>query len=82
MPIVLATLVTAYYERSDPLEYEANTLKSYLNELVYPSAEGAVYTKTLTDALRTQIKEFRSVFNEVNEESRSARTDIREWIAE
>ena len=82
LPIVIAWLVTAYFDRSEQLEYEANTLKSYLNELVYPSAEGAVYTKTLTDALRTQIKEFRSVFNEVNEQTQNVRTDLKEWIAD
>ena len=82
LPIVIAWLVTAYFDRSEQLEYEANTLKSYLNELVYPSAEGAVYTKTLTDALRAQIKEFRSVFNEVNEQTQSVRNDLKEWIAD
>ncbi len=81
LPIVVAWLVTAYFDRSEQLAYEAGTLKSYLNELVYPSAEGAVYTKTLTEALRTQIKEFRSVFNEVNEQTQSVRNDLKEWIS-
>lgn len=82
LPVVIAWLVTAYFDRSEQLEYEANTLKSYLNELVYPSAEGAVYTKTLTEALRTQIKEFRSVFSEVSEQTQNVRNDLREWIAD
>ena len=52
LPIVLAGLVAAYFDRSALLSYESQTLQSYLNELVYPTEEGAVYTKTLTDALR------------------------------
>lgn len=80
LPIVIAWLVSAYFDRSEQLEYEAGTLKSYLNELVYPSAEGAVYTKTLTDALRAQIKEFRSVFNQLNQQTQEVRRDLRSWI--
>lgn len=82
LPIVIAGLVAAYFDRSAQLTYEAQTLQSYLNELVYPTEEGAVYTKTLTDALRTQIKEFRSVFEQVQNQTNQVRDDLRQWIAD
>lgn len=82
LPIVIAGLVAAYFDRSAQLTYEAQTLQSYLNELVYPTEEGAVYTKTLTDALRTQIKEFRSVFEQVQQQTNQVRDDLKGWIAD
>ncbi|MDY6407911.1 MAG: hypothetical protein SPL08_04355 [Pseudomonadota bacterium] len=80
MPMVFFWLICAYFDRTDRLESEAETLKSYLNELVYPTEEGAIYTRTLTDALRAQIKEFRTVFQEVNEETQAVRDDLKHWV--
>lgn len=80
LPIVLAGLVAAYFDRSALLSYESQTLQSYLNELVYPTEEGAVYTKTLTDALREQIKEFRTVFAGVQNQTNQVRGDLKQWI--
>lgn len=80
MPIVIALLVAAYFDRSTQLSYESQTLQSYLNELVYPTQEGAVYTKTLTDALREQIKEFRTVFAGVQNQTQQVRGDLKQWI--
>ena len=82
LPIVIAVLVAAYFDRSAQLTYESQTLQSYLKELVYPTEEGAVYTKTLTDALRTQIKEFRSVFEQVQQQTNQVRDDLKGWIAD
>jgi len=82
LPMVVFWLVCAYFDRTDKLESEAQTLKAYLNELVYPTEEGAIYTRTLTDALRTQIKEFRTVFQEVNEETLAVREDLKHWVRE
>jgi len=82
MPMVVFWLVCAYFDRTDQMESEAETLKAYLNELVYPTEEGAIYTRTLTDALRTQIKEFRAVFQEVNTETQVVRDDLKHWVRE
>ena len=82
LPMVIAGLVAAYFDRSAQLSYEAQTLQSYLSELVYPTQEGAVYTKTLTDALRTQIKEFRSVFEQVQQQTNQVRDDLKGWITD
>lgn len=80
LPMIIVWLVCAYFDRSEQLAYEAKTLRSYLNELVYPTEEGAIYTKTLTDALRTQIREFRAVFQEINEQTQTVRDDLKHWI--
>lgn len=80
LPAVLVWLISAYFDRSEQLAEEARLLKSYLNELVYPTEEGAIYTQTLTDALRVQIKEFRDVFNDVNTQTQSVRDDLKGWI--
>ena len=80
LPMVVFWLICAYFDRTDQMESEARTLKAYLNELVYPTEEGAIYTRTLTDALRLQIKEFRSVFQEVNEETQAVRDDLKRWV--
>ena len=80
LPVIVAWLVSAYFDRSVQLDYEARALKSYLNELVYPTAEGAVYTKALTDALRTQIKEFRDVFGVVSQQTMHVRDDLQQWV--
>lgn len=80
LPMLIVWLVCAYFDRSEQLAYEAKTLRAYLNELVYPTEEGAIYTKTLTDALRTQIREFRTVFKEVNDQTQAVRDDLKHWI--
>lgn len=80
LPMVVFWLVCAYFDRTDQLESEARLLKNYLNELVYPTEEGAIYTRTLTDALRLQIKEFRTVFQEVNDETQEVRDDLKRWV--
>ncbi len=82
LPVVVMFLVTAYFDRSAQLAAESKQLQSYLNELVYPTEEGAVYTRTLTDALRSQITEFRTVFAQVNQETQSVRDDLKQWIAD
>lgn len=82
LPMVIVFLVTAYFDRSVQLSQEANQLKAYLNELVYPSQKGADYTKELTNALRVQIKEFRTVFAQVNKETQLVRDDLKQWIGD
>lgn len=82
LPIVVSALIAAYFDHSAQLTYESQTLQSYLNELVYPTEEGAIYTKTLTDALRTQIKEFRSVFEQLQQQTNQVRNDLRGWISD
>lgn len=82
LPIVVAWLLGAYFSYAERIAAETKTLKSYLNELVYPSEEGAVYTKTLTETLKAQIKEFRTVFREVNEQTQAVRDDLKHWVAD
>lgn len=80
VPVIVMFLVTAYFDRSSQLANEAQQLQSYLNDLVYPTEEGAVYTQALTESLRTQIQEFRTVFSQVNHETQIVRDELKQWI--
>ena len=80
LPMVVVWLICAYFDRTDQMETEAKELRSYLNELVYPTEEGAIYTRTLTEALRAQIQEFRTVFQDVNAQTQSVRDDLKKWV--
>ena len=68
LPIVIIWLLVAYFERGMQFERESKMLRAYMNQLIYPTEEGAMYTKSLTDALRLHIKEFRSVFAQMTDQ--------------
>ena len=80
MPVVVLFLVSAYFDRNEYLEKQGKNLRSYLEELVYPTDEGAVYTKELTQALREQVIEFKSVFTGVNQHTDTVRDNLQRWI--
>ena len=63
LPIALVWFVIGWLEQRHQFRQEADQIRAYMNQLMYPSEEGALYTKTLTDALRKQISEFKSVFS-------------------
>ena len=62
LPLAIIWFIVAWIERRNQLEEETKTLRAYMNQLMYPTEEGAVYTQSLTNALRAQIKEFKVVF--------------------
>ena len=80
LPMIVVWLVCAYFDRTDKLAEESKVLRAYLNELVYPTPEGAIYTKTLTDALRTQIQEFKTISTELNKQTETVRGDLKKWV--
>ncbi len=80
VPLALIWFVVAWIERRDQLRQETQTLRRYMNQLMYPTEEGAVYTKSLTDALRAQIREFKKVFAEVADQTNGVRDDLKLWI--
>lgn len=79
-PLVVLFLISAYFDRNNYLEKQARQMRSYLDELIYPTEEGAVYTKELTQALREQIIEFRSVYSGVNQHTDKVRDNLQRWI--
>ncbi len=80
MPLVVLFLVASYFDRSERIEREAKKIHSFMEELIYPSEEGAVYTKELTAHLAKQIKEFRSLYTGVTEHTDTVKENLQRWI--
>ncbi len=80
LPVVVLFLVCAYFDRNEYLEKQGKNLRGYLEELIYPTDEGAEYTKELTRALREQVFEFKSVFTGVNRHTDDVRNNLQRWI--
>ena len=80
MPLLLLFLVASYFDRSERVEREAQKVHNFVEELIYPSDEGAVYTQELTANLAKQIKEFRSVYTGVTEHTDSVKENLQRWI--
>lgn len=80
MPLVILFLVASFFDRSERVEQEARKVRSFMEELIYPSEEGAVYTQELTANLSKQIKEFRSVYTGVTEHTDTVKENLQRWI--
>ncbi len=81
LPIVIAFLLSNFVDHSGQSSVDADYWKELLNEIIM-SPSGTDYTKSLTAALRMQIKEFRSVFAQVNKETVLVRDDLKQWIGD
>ncbi|MBO7244090.1 MAG: hypothetical protein J6V53_02245 [Alphaproteobacteria bacterium] len=79
-PILISFMVSSYFDRTNQISYEAQTIRSYLNELIYPSNSNAVYTKSLTGALKDQVKEFKKIHQDVLEATKNLNNEISTWI--
>ena len=79
-PLVILFLLVNYLDRSERIEKEARKMRGLMEELLYPSEEGAVFVQNLTDNLRQQIQEFRSVFTGVTEHTDKVRDNLQRWI--
>lgn len=80
LPLALIWFVVAWVDRRNQLEEETKTLRAYMNQLMYPTEEGAIYTQSLTNALRSQIKEFKVVFGQAAEQTKIVREEMKHWI--
>ena len=80
MPLVVLFLVASFFDRSERVEREARKIHSFVEELIYPSEEGAVYTQELTANLAKQIKEFRAVYTGVTEHTDKVKENLQRWI--
>lgn len=79
-PLVVLFLVASYFDQSERVEREAKKIHSFMEELIYPSEEGAVYTQELTANLAKQIKEFRQVYTGVTEHTDQVKENLQRWI--
>ena len=82
IPIVIAVLISSYFDRANQLSYEAQTLRSYLGELVYPTNSGATYTKSITNALREQVQEFKKVYTNTARQTQELGAQLHQWSEE
>ena len=80
LPLILLFLVASFFDRSERVEREAKKIRGFMEELIYPSEEGAIYTNELTNELRNQIKEFRSVYTGVTEHTNKVQENLQRWI--
>ncbi|MBQ3034559.1 MAG: hypothetical protein IJD25_00755 [Alphaproteobacteria bacterium] len=81
-PILISFMVSSYFDRVNQISYEAQTIRSYLNELIYPANSNAVYTKSLTGALKEQIKEFKKIHQDILNLTKNLNQEINTWINE
>lgn len=80
LPLVVLFLVASFFDRSERIEKESRKARSFMEELIYPSEEGAVYTQELTANLAKQIKEFRQVYTGVTEHTEKVKENLQRWI--
>lgn len=80
LPLVILFLVASYFDCSERVEREAKKIHTFLEELIYPGEDGAVYTQELTENLAKQIKEFRQVYTGVSEHTDKVRENLQRWI--
>ena len=82
LPLALIWFVVVWILHKKQLQEETQMLQNYMQQLMFPTEEGAAYTQALTSTLRDQIKEFKKVFALVAEQSQNMRTDLRTWLQE
>ena len=82
IPIVIAVLISSYFDRANQLNYEAQSLRSYLGELVYPTNSGATYTRSITKALRDQVQEFKKVYTNTARQTQDLGAQFQQWSDE
>ena len=82
LPLALIWFVVVWIVHKKQMQEETQMLQNYMQQLMFPTEEGAAYTQALTSTLRAQIKEFKKMFALVAEQSQTMRTDLRTWLQE
>lgn len=82
IPIVIAILISSYFDRANQLGYEAQSLRSFLGELIYPTNNGATYTRSITKTLRDQVQEFKKVYANTARQTQDLSTQLNQWSEE
>ncbi len=73
-------LLGCYIDRNQMAALQMDAIKSYLEELVYPSDMGANHMKELNTDLKEQIKLFKTSFENVSTQTNRVREDLNKWI--
>lgn len=82
LPIVIIWLLIAYLKRTARFERESKAFRAYMSQLIYPTTEGAAYTKSLTEALKTQVSDLRQTFETINNASLIISSELQARISE
>ncbi len=80
LPFALIWFVVIIVEQKGRLHQETELLRHYMAQLMYPTEEGAIYTQTLTTALREQTHNFKTVFADVSKQTNIVRDDLKQWV--
>ena len=82
LPLALIWFAVVWFLHKKQMQDETQMLQNYMQQLMFPTEEGAAYTQALTATLRDQIKEFKKMFALIAEQSQTMRTDLRSWLQE
>lgn len=79
-PILFLYLLGSFIDRRQIIDSETQAIKSYLEELVYPSDMGAQHMSELNANLKQQIKQIKGCFEDIFKQTNQVRTDLAGWI--
>jgi len=82
LPIVIIWLLIAYLKRTARFERESRAFRAYMSQLIYPTNEGAAYTKSLTEALKAEVSDLRQTFETINNASLIISSELQARISE
>ena len=80
LPVFVLFLLGAYWDRSRKLVTESQIIRTYMEELIYPTDKGKHYVNALTSDLKEQISLFREVFSSMSQQTETLRNDLCQWI--
>ena len=79
-PVFILFLLGAHWDKSRKLVTESQIIRTYLEELIYPTDKGKHYVNSLTADLKEQISLFREVFSSMSQQTEVLRNDLCQWI--
>ncbi len=77
LPLAVIWVVIAYIDRGTNFKQEARLLRTYMNNLVYPSdASGAETAQAMAEAIRAQVQELREATRQATEQTEFIKNEL------
>ncbi len=77
LPLAVIWVVIAYIDRGTNFKQEARLLRTYMNNLVYPSdASGAETAQAMAEAIRAQVQELHEVTRHATEQTEFIKNEL------
>ena len=77
LPLAVIWVVIAYIDRGSSFKHEAKLLRTYMNNLVYPSdASGAETAQAMAEAIRAQVQELHEVTRHATEQTEFIKNEL------